>query len=93
MADGEKETLKIGAGKPGPGRPKGVPNKNTSILKDALLQAAEAAHEEGMVGYLTRQANENPGPFMALLGKVLPLQLQGDEAAPLVLRVTIGGDD
>ena len=74
----EKETLKIGKGKPGPGRPKGVPNKNTALLKDAILKAAEGAGGEGgMVGYLQLQAVENPGPFMALLGKVLPMQVEG----------------
>ncbi len=74
----EKETLKIGKGKPGPGRPKGLPNKNTSLLKDAILQAASnAGGKEGLVGYLEVQAIENPGPFMSLLGKVLPMQVEG----------------
>ena len=76
----EKETGKnlIGKGKPGPGRPKGVPNKNTTLLKDAILQAAsQAGGEGGLVGYLQLQAIENPGPFMSLLGKVLPTQVEG----------------
>ena len=35
------------------GRKRGVPNKTTALLKDAVLQAAEAAGDkEGMVGYL-----------------------------------------
>jgi hypothetical protein len=79
-----KETPKnlIGKGQPGPGRPKGTPNKTTALLKDAILKAAEAAGnkvgDEGMVSYLTQQAEDNPGPFMALLGKVLPMQISGD---------------
>lgn len=74
----EKETLKIGKGKPGPGRPKGLPNKNTSLLKDAILLAAtNAGGKDGLVGYLEVQAIENPGPFMSLLGKVLPMQVEG----------------
>lgn len=69
------ENLRVGKGLPGPGRPKGVPNKATALLKDAILQAAErAGGEGGMVEYLTQQAQDNPGPFMALLGKVLPIQ-------------------
>lgn len=60
----------------GKGRVKGVPNKTTALLKDAILQAAEqAGDKEGMVGYLKQQAELNPGPFMALLGKVLPMQI------------------
>lgn len=65
-------------GKPGPGRPKGSVNKTTALLKDAILQAAEeAGDKEGMVGYLKTQAKNNPGPFMSLLGKVLPMQVEG----------------
>jgi hypothetical protein len=63
------------------GRSKGVPNKTTAPLKDAILKAAEAVGgAEGLVGYLKVQARENPGPFLALLGKVLPMQLAGDTA-------------
>lgn len=86
----DKETPKIGAGKAGPGRPKGLPNKTTALLKDAILQAADrAGGEGGMVGYLETQAVANPGPFMALLGKVLPTQLSGPEGAPLFEGVKV----
>lgn len=90
----DKQTLKIGEGKPGPGRPKGSPNKTTAILKDAILLAARRAGgdgEEGMVNYLTTQAVDNPGPFLSLLGKVLPMTVQGDKDAPLLagFQVTI----
>ena len=71
----------------GPGRPKGSVNKTTALLKDAILQAAEAAGggEDGLVTYLTDQAKANPGPFMALLGKVLPLQLTGANGEAIVM--------
>lgn len=81
------ESPKVGqaAGNRGKGRVKGVPNKTTAILKDAILQAATAAGGEGgMVGYLTLQATENPGPFLSLLGKVMPLQIAGDPDAPII---------
>jgi hypothetical protein len=67
-----------------PGRPKGSVNKTTALLKDAILMAAqEAGGTDGMVGYLRHQAMENPGPFMTLLGKVLPTQIAGDPENPL----------
>lgn len=82
------ETNPIKAGKAGPGRPKGVPNKTTQLLKDAILQAAErAGDKEGLIGYLTVQARENPGPFLSLLGKVLPMQVSGDASSPLVVEI------
>jgi hypothetical protein len=69
----------------GPGRPKGSKNKTTALLKDAILKAAEeAGGDDGLVGYLTIQAKVNAGPFLALLGKVLPLQIQGDPENPLL---------
>jgi hypothetical protein len=73
------------------GRQKGTPNKITAFLKDAILQAAEAAHDGGTVGYLTEQANANPAAFMTLLGKVLPMQVEGGEN-PVSITFRIGGD-
>lgn len=98
--DTVKQTAKkrqIGDGVAGPGRPKGVPNKNTTLLKDAILEAAtKAGGRDGLVGYLTQQASVNPAAFMTLLGKVLPMQIQGDPDAPLIAvierRVVKAGD-
>jgi hypothetical protein len=91
-----KQTAEIGKGLAGPGRPKGIPNKTTALLKDAILKAAERAGnkvgDDGMVSYLEVQATENPGPFMSLLGKVLPMQIQGDAENPLTITVRLGGD-
>jgi len=87
-AEPEKETLRIGEGKPGPGRPKGIPNKTTQLLKDAILLAAQRAgggDEDGIANYLTIQAQTNPGPFMSLLGKVLPMTVAGDAENPVFI--------
>jgi hypothetical protein len=60
------------------GRKKGTPNKISSALKEAILDAAEqAGGEDGTVGYLVAQAHANPTAFMSLLGKVLPTTLTG----------------
>jgi hypothetical protein len=70
------------------GRQKGTPNKTTALLKDAILQAAAQAGGGDLVAYLKQQAIENPGPFLSLLGKVLPIQLQ-DESGRSVSFTTI----
>lgn len=69
---------------PGPGRPKGVPNKTTTLLKDAILKAAaNAGGKDGLVGYLTNVAISDPKTFIPLLGKVLPLQVTGENGGPV----------
>lgn len=74
---------KVGLDRSKTGRKKGTPNKTTKLLKEAILKAAENAGDGDMVEYLTQQARTNPGPFMALLGKVLPMQIAGDPENPL----------
>jgi hypothetical protein len=79
---------KLEAGRPKTGgRQKGTPNKTTALLKDAILKAATDAGGGDMATYLTVQAKTNPGPFMALLGKVLPMQVVGTgEEGEIILR-------
>lgn len=85
---------RVGDGTPGPGRTPGIPNKTTALLKDAILKAAENAGNEigkdGLVSYLQEQATENPGPFMALLGKVLPMQVTGDGGGAVQITIETG---
>ena len=92
MSDGtDLETPKIGKGKPGPGRPKGLPNKTTALLKDAILIAAQKAGgdgPDGLVNYLVVQATDNPTSFLPLLGKVLPLQITGESGGPVAFVLT-----
>lgn len=66
------------------GRQKGTPNKTTRAIREMVTEALDRA---GGVDYLVRQANENPGPFMTLVGKVLPLQVAGHDGGPLNVTV------
>ena len=50
----------------------------------------DALSDAGGREYLARQANENPGAFMTLLGKVLPTQVTGDEGGPVTYAIITG---
>ena len=52
-----------------PGRPKGSPNRSTSELKSAVLQALDQA---GGAEYLERLARDQPDTFVKLLLRLLP---------------------
>lgn len=66
----------------GRGRPKGSKNKVQTALKDMILQALSNV---GGVTYLEKQAKQkNPAAFLALVGKVLPLQVRQDGDEPRV---------
>jgi len=86
MAD--KQSAGIGKGTPGPGRKKGVPNKNTAALKDMILKALGDA---GGVEYLVQQSRENPASFMTLVGKVLPLDVNANHDGKVVAEVVFKG--
>lgn len=94
MADTEHKIGK-NTGNRGKGRPKGSPNKTTALLKDAILEAARQAGQEfggeekdGLISYLKLQAMENPVSFNTLLGKVLPMQVTGEDGGPVEHRLS-----
>lgn len=66
---------------PGPGRPKGLPNKVTQTIKDAIEAACRpgACHAEGLYGWLVERAQggiEDRKVFAGMVQKALPAQLQ-----------------
>jgi hypothetical protein len=74
-----------GGKRPGAGRPKGTPNKFTGELKDMILGALSDA---GGQEYLKKQAEGNPGAFLTLIGKVLPMQVTGADGGPVKVEAT-----
>lgn len=92
----EPAAPKVGkaAGNRGIGRKKGVPNKNTTALKEAILLAAKQHGEDGLgfgglQGYLFKVAREDVKAFSGLLGRVLPLEVNASGN----LSVIISRDD
>jgi hypothetical protein len=67
------------------GRTAGTPNRFSADVKAMVLGALE---QVGGQDYLARQADANPGAFMTLVGKVLPLQLSGANNGPVEMIVT-----
>jgi len=80
----EKQTAGIGKGTPGPGRKKGIPNKNTRLAKDAIAEAAEGL---GGAKRLMEWAQEDPANERVFWGtiypKLIPVTLAGDPNNPL----------
>ena len=70
----------------GKGRPKGASNKTTKAIKDAIIEAFEKA---GGVDYLVTLAKEDPRTFCALVGKVIPLQVEGTGAGGEIIFKTV----
>lgn len=86
----EKQTpakRKVGDGTPGPGRKKGIPNRTTIKVKEAIELAADAlgGHER-----LAEWAKEDPANERVFWGqiypKLLPLQVTGENGGPIVLQ-------
>lgn len=78
-----------GGARAGAGRKKGVPNKLTGEVKQMILDALNAV---GGVAYLQEQAEKNPGPFLTLVGKVVPHEVAGPGggAIPHKIQVVFG---
>jgi hypothetical protein len=57
------------------GRQKGTPNKLTVDTRAMILSALDQAGGEQ---YLVRQAEENPGAFLALVSKTLPRDIKAE---------------
>src|SRR5215472_10659423 len=56
------------------GRVKGTPNKLSASVKTMILGAL---NELGGTQYLVEQGRANPSAFLSLVGRVLPMQVDG----------------
>lgn len=56
------------------GRPPGALNKTTRAFRTALMEAFE---KNGAVAWLTKWGKENPTEFFKLMGRLIPVQVEG----------------
>ncbi len=64
------------------GRQKGTPNKATADIKEMVVGALQ---DVGGRQYLAARAIDSPASFLTLVGKVLPLQVTGENGAPIAV--------
>lgn len=87
MTDKPKNTGQFAKGNPG--KPKGAKNKDAALIRDMIAQALT---QVGGVDYLAAKAETHPQAFMALIGKVMPVQVTGEDGGAVQhsIRVTFG---
>ena len=72
---------------PGPGRPKGVPNKTTQLAKNVISMAAEKlGGTERMVEWAKESPANERAFWTVIYPKVLPLQINADIEANIAVR-------
>jgi hypothetical protein len=87
----DKETAKNGIGcrgKPGPGRPKGSPNKLTRAAKEAFGLAFEKL---GGIKALTEWGEDNRTEFYKLYARLIPTEqhIGGPDGSPLNFQLFV----
>jgi hypothetical protein len=100
-----KETQKIGEGAPGPGRPKGLPNKSTAIVREAIANLLERNSEKmdewlQLVAYGDSELGVKPQPDKALdimqkmaeyhIPKLARTEVTGVDNGPINIKVVTG---
>lgn len=77
-----KQTQKnrIGAGKAGPGRPKGLPNKTTLAMKAAISEVYAKLQDKsgGDHAHFQGWAEENPTEFYKIAAKLIPQDINAN---------------
>jgi hypothetical protein len=90
MSEIKKQSVNSkGGARKGAGRPKGSLDKGNALLRDML---ADAVHSVGGASYFAELARSHPTAFAALVGRLLPLQVTGEdgEAIKHSIRVSFG---
>jgi len=81
-----KETPKIGEGLPGPGRPKGLPNRATQAVREAIARMAEE-NAENFNLWLSQVAASSPEKACDIYLKAIEYHI------PKLARTEVTGKD
>jgi hypothetical protein len=84
--DTVKETPKIGEGLAGPGRPKGLPNRSTQIVREAIANLLER-NAGNMDRWLNEVAQDDPYKALDLMNKLSEYHI------PKLARTEVTGID
>ncbi len=90
----KKTDKKLFAGKAGPGRPKGVANKSTVVMKAAIMSVYEAlqAKTGNDHGHFLEWAEQNSTEFYKLAAKLIPVQVEGGgEDGAIIHKIILEG--
>ena len=83
----EKETIakpRVGDGTPGPGRPKGVPNRATRAVKETIAGAADAlGGMERLVEWAQSDPKNESAFWTNIYPRLLPKEMTGAEGSAL----------
>ena len=69
-----------------PGRPKGVPNKLTTAVKDAIAEAAEGlGGTQRLIDWCKEDTKNESAFWTSIYPKLLPLQVTGEGGGPILV--------
>lgn len=78
------ENLRVGTGKPGPGRPKGSVNKATRAVKDTITAAADAlGGAERLVAWAKEDPKNEAAFWTSIYPRLAPKEVTGEGGGPL----------
>jgi hypothetical protein len=59
------------------GRPRGVPNRFTGELREAILAGVNGSNKQGVAGFVLDLSLDTPTSAAALLGRLIPVSMLG----------------
>lgn len=91
----EQKPRRVGDGTPGPGRPKGVPNKASATMKAAIQSVYDQLQETagGDHAHFKQWAFEEPTEFYKLASKLLPIQAEHSGAVSFTVHTGVPRTD